>query len=203
MDNNIDVLRKKAGLTVAELAERAGISRIYLQELKSGKKRFNTDILERLAKVLHCAPADILKTPYVVPVRGVVGANSEIFPVDNLPLFPTGLKEHEPPEIFGDVVDAPPDGHYRDVAALRIKGDSWEPVFADGTIVYYAGRCTGNFNEYMGQYVVAMTKSGVAMLKKLRKGYTYGTYTLSSINAKDIEDVELEWCAKVIFIKPE
>jgi hypothetical protein len=41
----------------------------------------------------------------------------------------------------------------------------------------------------------------VALFKKLRKGYKYGTYTLSSMNAKDLEDVELEWCAKVIFIK--
>lgn len=60
MKNNIDYFRKKAGLTVQQLAELAGMSRIYLQELKAGKKRLNEDVLQRLAAALHCRIQDLV-----------------------------------------------------------------------------------------------------------------------------------------------
>src|ERR1700694_2097114 len=60
MPNRIDELRKKADLTVQELASAAGMARGYLHELMSDRKRLNVDVMNALAKVLGCRPQDLL-----------------------------------------------------------------------------------------------------------------------------------------------
>lgn len=60
MKNNINELVKRSGKTFQQVADEAGMTRGYLNELKAGKKRLNSDVLESLAKVLGCTPADII-----------------------------------------------------------------------------------------------------------------------------------------------
>lgn len=60
MTNNIDYLREKAGLTVVELADKSGISRGYLNKLKAGRQRLNTDVITKLSKALGCKPGEII-----------------------------------------------------------------------------------------------------------------------------------------------
>ncbi len=62
MRNNIDRLRRGAGLTVQQLADKIGVSRQYMTDLKhpeNGRARLNADTIEKLCKVLKCTPADI------------------------------------------------------------------------------------------------------------------------------------------------
>lgn len=47
-------------LTAAQLAERAGLSPTYISHLETGKRRYNQDSLEALAKALDCSPGDLL-----------------------------------------------------------------------------------------------------------------------------------------------
>jgi transcriptional regulator with XRE-family HTH domain len=65
MANNIDKLRKARGFTVQQLADKMGISRNYLYELKNGvnNKRWNSDTLAKAAKALNCKVSDILDEP--------------------------------------------------------------------------------------------------------------------------------------------
>ena len=65
MKNNIDILRKQAGLTVQALAEKTGISRVYLSNLKDGKKELNGRVISKLAEALGCEPHEILGAPIV------------------------------------------------------------------------------------------------------------------------------------------
>jgi transcriptional regulator with XRE-family HTH domain len=47
-------------LTQQQLAERLGTSKGYVSDLERGKRRYNQDVLERLAEELRCEPADLL-----------------------------------------------------------------------------------------------------------------------------------------------
>lgn len=57
----IDELRKIRKLSVEALAEKMGISRTYLQALKSGKgdKRFNIDHFEAMLTIFDCSVHDL------------------------------------------------------------------------------------------------------------------------------------------------
>ena len=79
MKNNIDTLRQNAGLTVQKLADAAGISRVYLSDLKEGKKPLNERVLTKLAKALKFEPYEILSAGFdkgdrcaKVPIYGEV-----------------------------------------------------------------------------------------------------------------------------------
>lgn len=60
MKLRVEELRKKAGLTVEALAERAGMSKSYVSEIKTGRKQPNARTLERLARALGCSVVDLI-----------------------------------------------------------------------------------------------------------------------------------------------
>ncbi|TYP56808.1 helix-turn-helix domain-containing protein [Thermosediminibacter litoriperuensis] len=58
----IKYTREKAGITQEKLAEKVGISRIYLNELENGRKKnpsFN--LLKKIAKALEVKISDLLE----------------------------------------------------------------------------------------------------------------------------------------------
>lgn len=46
------ILREKAGLTVAELADRAGLHRVHVYQLEAGKRAPTWDTVQKLADAL-------------------------------------------------------------------------------------------------------------------------------------------------------
>jgi len=52
--------RRFRGFTQDKLADAIQVSKGYLSDLEQGKKRYNQDMLERLAEVLGCSPACLL-----------------------------------------------------------------------------------------------------------------------------------------------
>lgn len=60
--------RERAGLSLEQLADRAGISKTYLWELeqdKAGVKKPSADVLVRIAQALNITIADLLSLPSV------------------------------------------------------------------------------------------------------------------------------------------
>lgn len=60
--------RKRAGLTLDQLAERAGVSKTYIWELENdtkGEKKPSADVLLRVAAALSTTIADLLALPSV------------------------------------------------------------------------------------------------------------------------------------------
>lgn len=52
--------RKHSGLTQDQVAEAIDKTKGYVSELERGVKRYNQDILEDLARLYKCTPADLL-----------------------------------------------------------------------------------------------------------------------------------------------
>ncbi len=58
----LKTLRKSSGMTQQSLAERVGVSRIYIQALESNRRLPSMKLLQKLAQALGVEAADIVET---------------------------------------------------------------------------------------------------------------------------------------------
>jgi transcriptional regulator with XRE-family HTH domain len=115
--------REKCGLTLDELAEKAGISKTYLWELendKKGTKKPSADVLLRIAKALSLTIADLLSLPVVKTDSEKVDLNNSL--VD----FRDWMKK------IGEPLS---DNDLKDLATMRFRGgqprtkDDWDDLY--------------------------------------------------------------------------
>lgn len=203
--HNLLLLMARDDVTQADIARAWGVENGDASQRVAGKIRITPDRARVLTKRFGWTATEIYgdaePTNHRIPVLGSVGAGEVVRPIDDMPLA-RGFKEHEMQDMNCDFVDAPPGGLYRDMIALRVKGDSMEPYLSEGDVVYYNQIIENGFDDYLGKRVVVKLKDGRMYLKTLERGQSYGKYNLRSLNAKLIEGVEIEWCARVAFIKP-
>ena len=57
----IRTLRERAGLTQAQLADRAGVRQATISELESGKDRRLLEVIDKLARALKVEPGELLE----------------------------------------------------------------------------------------------------------------------------------------------
>ncbi len=125
----------------------------------------------------------------VVPIVGYIGAGAEVFPLD----------DHEKGAGL-DYVKVPFPVRPGTVCAI-VRGDSQLPMFEDGDLIGFVQRGEDPTN-LIGKRSVVKLMDGRILIKRLRRGSEAGLYTLVSSNARDIEDVEIEWAAQYSFSLP-
>ena len=59
-ENCVRVYREWRGLTIAELARRAGLHRVQVHDIESGKRRGSVDTLKKIADALNLPLDDIV-----------------------------------------------------------------------------------------------------------------------------------------------
>jgi DNA-binding XRE family transcriptional regulator len=59
-ENPVKVWREFRGLTQAQLADAAGISKPYLSQIETGKRKGSTDVLSALAKALNVTLEEVI-----------------------------------------------------------------------------------------------------------------------------------------------
>ena len=59
-ENPVKVWREFRGLTQGQLADAAGISKPYLSQIETGKRKGSTDILSALAKMLNVSLEEVI-----------------------------------------------------------------------------------------------------------------------------------------------
>lgn len=184
---------------MSTLEKKAGVPKDTVRDLFRGK----THILraDKLQKIMQClGPVPQLR------ISGCMEAQGEIMPV-------------APGE--GEIIDCPPGFLMSDLEVIRIKSDAMHPVFYEGWLVYYSLRddltlpflCNGaqvpyppresgdRLAEYLGRPSVIRLKGGRMMLRTLKRGSVAERYHLLAYNAEPIENAEVEWAAKIVFIK--
>jgi phage repressor protein C with HTH and peptisase S24 domain len=60
MDNRIQELRKKQGMTLAQLAEKTASTPQQIGRLEKGERRLTTDWMEKIASALNVLPEDLM-----------------------------------------------------------------------------------------------------------------------------------------------
>lgn len=187
MNNRLRQLRKASGLTLEQLAESAGTSAQQISRLEKSERRLTADWLARLAPALKVTPRDLLATASL-PVIGYVGAGATIYPFD----------DHAPGAGLDDI-EIPPGIDPEKAVALFVRGDSMVPAYYDGDVLIYEDRSEEPL-ALVGRECVVKLADGRTYIKRIARGSSPGFWTLRSYNASDIEDVVIEWAARVKWI---
>lgn len=126
---------------------------------------------------------------HTINLVGYIGAGAEFYAIDDH-ANGAGL----------DKIDAPP-GCPPNAVAVRVRGESMMPIYFDGDILIYWDR-RNDIDTFINARCIVGLADGRILVKTVRRGQG-GLYTLSSFNSTLIEDVEIEWCAKIEWVQPK
>lgn len=169
------------------LADMADTTEQTIYRLETGKLRMIFDWAHRLARYLSVDAVDLMADPApLVPIVGKVGAGARVFPIDDHAMG-DGL----------EMVPCPRGLNPDTTVAVLVDGDSMPPM-ESGWVLFYSRQHEAPGFDVIGHLcVVKVANDGPTLVKQVRRGYSPGRFNLISTNGAPIEDVELEWAARV------
>lgn len=168
------------------LAKAAGLGETAIRDIFAPERNdVRAGTLVRLADYFDLSVNELLEDREI-PILGKIGAGGTILfePED----------DHD-----GPTVPRPP-GASGSVIALEVVGNSMLPKYEEGDVIYIRKDIDGIPHNALGEYCAIRTTDGGTFLKILSKGSEPGKYTLRSLNAPDMEDVEVIWAAPVRWV---
>lgn len=173
------------------LSQRVGSSKTLVKDLLTKTSDVQLSTLRKLAGALDVELGDLLALPRV-PIVGKIGAGGSVIFV--------AYQEDESVDLE-DTVPRPP-GVAGKLVALVVEGSSMLPKYSDGDIIYIQRTHDGILEADIGDDCAVRLKSGETYVKQLVRGSEPDRFTLRSLNAADMENVEVEWATRVLFIMP-
>ncbi len=191
----IEQQMKDKGFSRRSLSAAAELSESAVRDLLTRTDNPGIGTLRKIADALEMPVDQLTGTAAMVPVLGKIGAGGEVlFEVDpdrelnesaEIPMVP------RPPLTVGRLM------------ALEVVGSSMLPKYEAGEIIYVRRDHDGVLPEYLNRYCAVRTAEGGTFLKVLATGSEPDRYTLRSLNAPDMENVEVVWAAPVLFVMPK
>lgn len=183
---------KAKGFSRRSLSKAAELSESAVRDVLTRTDNPGIGTLRKIAEALEMPVDQLTGAALMVPVLGKIGAGGEVLfaidpdielnDYDNFHLVP------RPPLVTGRLM------------ALQVIGSSMLPKYEDGDVIYVRRDHDGVMPKYLNRYCAVRTSDGGTFLKILAPGSQAGRYTLRSLNAPDMENVEVEWAAPVIFV---
>lgn len=183
------------GFSRRSLSKAADLSESAVRDLLTRTDNPGISTLRRIAEALEMPVDRLTGSALMVPILGSIGAGGEILfaadpdrelnEVDTLPQVP------RPPLVVGRLM------------ALSVSGSSMLPKYEDGDVIYVRRDHDGLLPTYLNRYCAVRTADGGTFLKILAPGSAAGRYTLRSLNAPDMENVEVVWASPVMFVMPK
>lgn len=198
MDSDVDIasirealrrVMREKNVAPTTLSQKVGNNKSLVKDLLEKTDDVRLSTLVKLAGALDVSVDRLLARPRV-PIVGYIGAGGMV-------IFEDIGETIEPDH----TVPAAPGVSGR-LTALLVRGDSMLPKYKDGDIIYIQRQHDGVLPEYVGEDCAIRLVSGETYLKLLTRGTRSGHFTLRSLNAADIEDVEIEWATPVMFVMP-
>ena len=181
---DIKAARAAQGLTQVQLAERVGCAQADVFRIEKGEVS-NSKYLKSMLRVLRIDNS----TPFSVPLIGYVGANCEV----------RDITDQSSPDGTTEQIPAPPG--LTNGIALVIRGDSMEPKYSDGEVLFIE-KTIYSVDGLIGENCYVLLADGRRYVKKLQRGTQAGLYTLISHNGPPIHDVPVEAVYPIAFTKP-
>lgn len=179
--NRIKELRRRRGISAERLAEMLRSGRSTIVKLERGEMRLSTEWMDRIGSALAVEPCELLASAAQreIPVEHYVGAGGEVHPIEKSYLVncPRGLDPDK-------------------TAAIEIRGDSLLPL-EHGWVLFHTKMIQGVDAAAIGHLSVVKIAGGPMLIRHLRRGYQPGRYNLVSPSTLPLEDVTLEWAARV------
>jgi phage repressor protein C with HTH and peptisase S24 domain len=147
-------LRKEAGLTLEELAERADLSKMTLSGVETGKGNYRRETIEKIARGLNLTPQQLLARASMLisgssgtAVASPEGEEIDVsgFTPNDIPVIAEGEASPQGSLFWSDEGVLQSDVHdrisrprdVRDPKAygVRVRGDSMAPAYKEGTLL--------------------------------------------------------------------
>lgn len=174
------------GFSRRSLSTAAGLSQTAVRDVLDRTENPGIGTLFRIAEALQL-PMEAITGSARIPILGEIGAGGSVAYFKEDQDFET---TERPPLAPGPLM------------ALIVKGDSMLPKYDPGDIVFVHRTHDGVLPEYIGRYCAVHLTDGGTYLKILHQGTQPNRYTLRSLNAADMENVEVVWAAVVQYVKP-
>jgi SOS-response transcriptional repressor LexA len=175
------------GFSRRRLSAAAGLSESAVRDLLTKVENPGIGTLLKVAEALQ-VPFESINGTDQVPLLGRIGAGGAI----------AYLAEGEEYSFVPRPPLAP-----GPMMALEVIGDSMLPKYEPGDIIYVRRDHEGVLPPYLGRYCAVHLSDGGTYLKILAPGTEPDRYTLRSLNAADMENVEVIWAAPVLFVMPK
>lgn len=189
----IEALIAERGLNNRAVAISAGMSATGVRDIITRKTKNPTFAnLLKIAEVLGVSVHEIVgeaPTLRTIAIAGKVGAGAHV------PVFDAYGKEGDGPQ-----VEAPPGLPTTGIVAVEVEGDSMEPVYSAGDLLFYTRpTADGVPTEAIGRRCVCECEKGLGWVKQVKLGSEPGLFNLISLNpgAENQHDVKLKWAAPV------
>lgn len=188
MRQSLKSVRIRRGLTLEQAAELAKTSAPQIYRLEEGQRRLTWDWAARLAQAYDVDPMYLMfgRAAASVPVVGEIGEGALVTPVSGKP----------------ELVDCPRGLNPANTVALLVRGDALLPTIGDGWFVFHSRQPEASPLEVLHQLCVVQLADGRQLVRNVRRGPTPGRFNLENSHARTIEDVDIEWCARVRAILP-
>ncbi|WP_432256050.1 XRE family transcriptional regulator [Limimaricola sp. AA108-03] len=189
----IEALIAERGMNNRAVALSAGMSATGVRDIITRKTKNPTFAnLLKIAEVLGVSVHEIVgeaPTRRTIAIAGRVGAGAHV------PVFDAYGKEGDGPQ-----VEAPPGLPPSGIVAVEVEGDSMEPVYSAGDLLFYTRAVAdGVPTEAIGRRCVCECERGLGWVKQVKLGSEPGLFNLISLNpgAENQHDVRLKWAAPV------
>lgn len=188
---NLQRIMDRKGVKPTTLSQRVGNSKTLVKDLLTKTQDVQFGTLRKLAGALDVELAELLALPRV-PIVGKIGAGGSVI------FLALGDEDHLD---LDETVPRPP-GISGKLVALMVEGSSMLPKYQSGDIIYIQRVHEGLLEEDIGDDCAVRLKTGETYVKQLVRGSQPERFTLRSLNAPDMENVEVEWATRVLFIMP-
>lgn len=189
--DNLQRIMSRKGVRPTTLSQKIGPSKTLVKDLLTKTRDVQLSTLRKLAGALDVELGDLLALPRV-PIVGKIGAGGSVVYL--------ALQDDEKMDADDSVLRPP--GVSGKLVALIVEGSSMFPKYRDGDIIYIQREHDGILEEDIGDDCAVRLKSGETFVKQLAHGTEPERFTLRSLNAPDMENVEVEWATRVLFIMP-
>lgn len=183
------------GFSRRSLSKAADLSESAVRDLLTRTDNPGISTLRKIAEALEMPVDQLTGAGLRVPVLGQIGAGGAVAFIRD-----ADSVTHENSDVA--YVPRPPLVAGR-LMALEVSGASMLPKYEDGDIIYVRRDHDGVLPRYIGSYCAVRTSDGGTYLKILSAGSEAGRYTLRSLNAPDMTNVEVTWATPVLFVMPK
>ncbi|WP_226782730.1 helix-turn-helix domain-containing protein [Oceaniglobus trochenteri] len=192
-------LLKERKLKPAPLSKAAGLSESFIRDLQSNPASSPKTInAQKIADLLGLSISDIIeyrgspsRTSHPIAVVGRVGAGARV-PLNDS--YPKGDGLYH--------VACPPQLSPKGLACVEVCGNSMEPAYLDGDLLFYSRPAMGVPSEAIGTRCVVEDADGMAWVKLVRRreGQPEGLFDLVSFHADHppMYDCTINWAAPIL-----
>ena len=170
---------ERTGKSKSGLATYLGLRNSAITEILGGDRNIRADELPRIVEYLELDR---------VPLMGRIGAGGDIEP-DYEQVVADELGTVKVPIAMPD-----------ELIAFEVKGDSMAPRYDAGDIVVVWAHQKRATETFYGEEAAVRTKDGRRYLKTITQGKRRTSVTLTSWNAKPIENAKIEWIGEIYLV---